>query len=198
MVGAKTIGIAATAKVICIPVATASGRAVVMSLDADASANTAPITDAPVMSPRLRERLSMPENDSREPGAASPAIGARLTSCEMLVHGSNRDRALAHRFGHAFDGAVAHVTHREHAGHAGFEGQGWSVGRARIGWQVAPREHEAMIVATDRRAEPVRARFSSDHHEQGGSRDGFMSALNILELERGEAPRSVAFDDTTS
>src|SRR5258706_7692263 len=130
--------------------------------------------------------------------AASPAIGARLTSCEMLVHGSNRDRALAHRFGHAFDGAVAHVTHREHAGHAGFEGQGWSVGRARIGWQVAPREHEAMIVATDRRAEPVRARFSSDHHEQGGSRDGFMSALNILELERGEAPRSVTFDDTTS
>ena len=42
-----------------------------------------------------------------------------------------------------------------------------------------------MIVATDRRAEPLRARFSSDHHERGGCRNGFTSALRILELERG-------------
>ena len=40
-----------------MPVATASGRAVVMSFVADASANTAAITDAPVMSPRLRDML---------------------------------------------------------------------------------------------------------------------------------------------
>ena len=94
--------------------------------------------------------------------------GMWLTSCEMLVHGSNRDRALTHRFGDALDGAVTHVTHREYAGRAGFEGQGWPVGRPRIGRQVATREHKAVIVATDRLAEPVRARFGSDHHEHGG------------------------------
>jgi hypothetical protein len=38
-----------------------------------------------------------------QPHIPSRTIGARLTSCEILVHGSNRDRALAHRFGHAFD-----------------------------------------------------------------------------------------------
>src|SRR5204863_4019015 len=110
----------------------------------------------------------------------------------MLVHGSDGDRALAHRFGDAFDGTVTHVTHREYAGNAGFEGQGWSIDLARIGRQVATREHEAMIVATDRRAEPVRARFSSDHHEHGGCRNGFTSALRMLELERGQAVSSVA------
>jgi len=38
---------------------------------ADASANTAPITDAPVMSPRLRDRLSMPEMTPRWSGRTS-------------------------------------------------------------------------------------------------------------------------------
>ena len=56
MASATTISIAATANVIRIPAATAFGRAVVMSIVADASANTAPITDAPAMSPRLRDR----------------------------------------------------------------------------------------------------------------------------------------------
>ena len=65
---ATTISSAATAKVIRMPAATASGRAVVMSLVADASANTAPMTDAPVMSPRLRDRLSMPEMTPRRSG----------------------------------------------------------------------------------------------------------------------------------
>ena len=57
--------IAATAKVVRMPAATAAGWAVATSTvadeDATANANTAPITDAPVMSPRLRDRLSMPE-----------------------------------------------------------------------------------------------------------------------------------------
>jgi len=44
MASATTIGMAATADVIRIPAATATGRAVVMSLVADASVNTAPIT----------------------------------------------------------------------------------------------------------------------------------------------------------
>jgi hypothetical protein len=62
---ATPISAAATANVIRIPVATAPDVAVVMSIVPDASANTAPITDAPVMSPRLRERLSMPETTPR-------------------------------------------------------------------------------------------------------------------------------------
>ena len=37
------------------------GAAAVMSLAPDAKANTAPIADAPVTSPRLRDRLSIPE-----------------------------------------------------------------------------------------------------------------------------------------
>ena len=44
-----------------IPSATAPGSAVEMSPAPAANENTAPITDAPVISPRLRERLSMPE-----------------------------------------------------------------------------------------------------------------------------------------
>jgi hypothetical protein len=71
MASATTIRIAATANVIRIPVATASGRAVVMSIVADASANTAPIMDAPVTSPRLRDRLSMLEMTPRWSGRIS-------------------------------------------------------------------------------------------------------------------------------
>ena len=56
MASATTIRISAIANVVRMPVVTASGRAVVMSIVADASANTAPITDAPVMSPKLREK----------------------------------------------------------------------------------------------------------------------------------------------
>ena len=62
---------AATANVICRPVATASGPAVVMSLVADARVNTAPITEAPVMSPRLRDRFSTPEVTPRWSGGTS-------------------------------------------------------------------------------------------------------------------------------
>jgi hypothetical protein len=42
-----------------------------MSVVADANANTAPMTDAPVMSPRLRDRLSMPEMTPRRSGLIS-------------------------------------------------------------------------------------------------------------------------------
>lgn len=55
------IRLPATANVIRMPVATASGDTVAASTVADASANTAPITDAPVRSPRLHERLSRRE-----------------------------------------------------------------------------------------------------------------------------------------
>jgi len=63
MVRAAAIRIAAAPNVIRIPPATASGLAVVMSAARDA--NSAPIIDAPVMSPRLRDRLSIPETTPR-------------------------------------------------------------------------------------------------------------------------------------
>lgn len=65
MTSATIIRNAANANVTRMPVATAAGRAVVMSLVAAASANTAPMTDAPLMSPRLHDKLSMPEMTPR-------------------------------------------------------------------------------------------------------------------------------------
>ena len=56
------------ANVICIPVATASDEAVVTSLVPDAYVNRAPITEAPVISPKLRERLSRPDMTPRSSG----------------------------------------------------------------------------------------------------------------------------------
>jgi len=63
-----------------MPVATAPACAVVMSTVADASANTAPITEAPLMSPRLRERLSMPDTTPRWPGATSAMAAVWLAA----------------------------------------------------------------------------------------------------------------------
>ena len=68
MARATTIRTAETANVIRIALATASGCAVAMSGDFEASAKTVPIMDAPVMSPRLRDRLSMPEMTPRWSG----------------------------------------------------------------------------------------------------------------------------------
>jgi len=65
MRSATTISIVAVPNATRIPVSTASGDAIVMSCVDDASANTAPMTDAPVMKPRLRDRLSMPEMTPR-------------------------------------------------------------------------------------------------------------------------------------
>lgn len=65
MARARSIRIAATANVSRKPVATTSGRACVMVIVPEASANTAPITDAPVIRPRLRDRLSRPEMTPR-------------------------------------------------------------------------------------------------------------------------------------
>src|SRR5262249_9032928 len=68
---ATTISIAATANVNRMPTATDSGCAAAISTAADPRANTAPMTDAPVMSPRLRDRLSMPETTPRWSGRTS-------------------------------------------------------------------------------------------------------------------------------
>ncbi len=59
------------AKVTCIPAATAAGGAVEASAEPVAKANSAPIADAPVMSPRLRDRLSIPEMTPRSPTSTS-------------------------------------------------------------------------------------------------------------------------------
>ena len=61
MARATTIKTAATANVTRIPAATPSGCAVMMLVVPDPRANTVPITEAPVISPRLRDRLRMPE-----------------------------------------------------------------------------------------------------------------------------------------
>src|ERR1700685_443601 len=65
---AMTIRIAATANVARIPAPMAEGRAVVMSIEVDANANTAPMEDEPVIRPRLRDRLSMAETTPRWAG----------------------------------------------------------------------------------------------------------------------------------
>ena len=68
MASATPTSTAATAKVTCIPVAIASALAVLMSRTEDASANTAPMTDAPVISPMLRDSASRPEMTPRSSG----------------------------------------------------------------------------------------------------------------------------------
>ena len=65
MASATMISIAATANVIRMPVATAWGCAVATLTVDEPSVNTAPITEAPVMSPRLRDMLSRPEMTPR-------------------------------------------------------------------------------------------------------------------------------------
>ena len=59
------MSIAATPKVIRIAAATASGLAAVMSVVPEASENATPITDAPDINPRLRDRLSSPDMTPR-------------------------------------------------------------------------------------------------------------------------------------
>jgi DNA-binding transcriptional LysR family regulator len=71
-----------------MPAATAPGSVVVMSLIGDATANTAPMTDAPVISPRLRARLSMPEMTPRCSGGLAPTPRALelRSQVSQLVH----------------------------------------------------------------------------------------------------------------
>ena len=65
MASAAAIKMAATRKVARMPVVTSSGCADVMSATPDASANTAPMTEAPVRPPRLRDRFSRPDTTPR-------------------------------------------------------------------------------------------------------------------------------------
>jgi hypothetical protein len=80
MATAASMRTAATAKVIRMPLATASGGALVMSVAFDASANTAPMTDAPVMRPRLRDRFSTPEITPRWSGRTSAMTAVLLAA----------------------------------------------------------------------------------------------------------------------
>ncbi|KAG1274076.1 hypothetical protein G6F64_015213 [Rhizopus arrhizus] len=48
-----------------MPAASAAGEAIRRSPAPDAQANTAPINDAPVMNPRLRDRFSNPDKAPR-------------------------------------------------------------------------------------------------------------------------------------
>ncbi|MCY1557683.1 hypothetical protein D9M68_945530 [compost metagenome] len=80
MASAAAISSSATTKVIRIPLETAKGCAVAMSLVAAANTNTAPIADAPVISPRLRDRLSMPEMTPRCSGSTSSMTAVLLAA----------------------------------------------------------------------------------------------------------------------
>ena len=71
---AATTSAAATAKVMRMPKATVAGS----DADAEAAANTAPIADAPAISPSLRDRLSMPDATPLIARAAAQAPGVRL------------------------------------------------------------------------------------------------------------------------
>jgi hypothetical protein len=61
-----------------IPVTTAAGSAVVTSSAADAAANTAPMTDAPVISPRFRDRFNSPETTPRRSAETLPITDVLL------------------------------------------------------------------------------------------------------------------------
>jgi len=62
MASATAITVALTPKVKRIPAASSAGCELPMPFVVEAArANTAPRTDAPVISPRFRDRLSMPE-----------------------------------------------------------------------------------------------------------------------------------------
>ena len=91
MISATTTRTAATANVIRIPVATASEGAVAMSLDADPNAKTAPIADAPVMSPRLRDKLSMPDVETIEKVLGESGGAAVFINSDGTKVGITRD-----------------------------------------------------------------------------------------------------------
>ena len=81
---------AATANVIRMPMATASGRAVVKSpARADARAKTAPMTEAPVMRPRFLDRLSIPEMTPRWSGGDIRHDGGVVGRLEQRVAGGD-------------------------------------------------------------------------------------------------------------
>jgi hypothetical protein len=61
-----------------IPVTTAAGSAVVTSAAPDAAANTAPMADAPAISPRFRDRFSSPDTTPRRSAGTSPITDVLL------------------------------------------------------------------------------------------------------------------------
>jgi len=76
---AKRTRTAATPKVIRKPEAT-TGRAAAGSAAPEATVNTAPMKAAPVISPRLRDRLSRPEMTPRRSGWAPSMTVALLAA----------------------------------------------------------------------------------------------------------------------
>lgn len=63
-----TTSTVATKKVVRIPAATAAGLAVIMFADSVAAAKMAPMSDAPVMRPRFRDKYSRPDMTPRWSG----------------------------------------------------------------------------------------------------------------------------------
>jgi hypothetical protein len=71
---------AATANVVRLADATCSGSAAVMSLVPAARAKRAPMTDAPVIRPRLRARFVMPDTRPLSAGRTPPMTAVLLAA----------------------------------------------------------------------------------------------------------------------
>ena len=160
---ATTISVAATANVTCMPVVTSAGLAVVMSAVADAIANTAPMTEAPVMPPRLRDRLSRPETTPRRSGLDVHHHGGVVGGLEQLIaRGDERERgnvardAERHRQHAKGERAGRHCQQPRHADERGAQPIDQPAGRdaAQGGEDRAARHDEP----DHSRVEPERAR----------------------------------------
>ena len=152
MASASTISIAAKAKVVRMPVATASGEAVVRSVVAEASVNTAPMAAAPVMSPRLRDRFSRPETTPRWSERIPRHDGGVVGRLEQRIAGGDGDErcdvagdaeACGRQGQHAGTRCHSHEAHDDHrpGPEAVHETACWHAGQGRD--QRARRHGEA-------------------------------------------------------
>src|SRR5215469_132865 len=106
-------------------------------------------------------------------GIGGSRIGGSEASApaEVLADEADGDRALADGGSYPLDRAAAHITGREHAGHAGVQQVGIAVqpgpGGLRKPAEVRPGDHEAVAVQSDGSGEPLGVRLGADENEQG-------------------------------
>ena len=95
-----------------------------------------------------------------------------------------------------FDGAVAHIAHREHPRQARFERQRRALQRPRRPAQIAVGQDEPALVQVDAVAEPFGAGFGTDHDEDRRGREALaLSAQRVLQREGLQAGLAVGAGD---